>query len=207
MARARREATPQEWAKRHNAALFLAGDGRAPSFGYFPNARQRTTMTHLTAQAAPYEYAVELRLRDHAVLAFEYRTGEQTAGTGHMVQTWTPPVPALSFDTSLKSMLATIKRPTTTFQAPGTVATGYPPFDDRFTVYCEHPDFARGVLTPQVVQWLLGDPRTPGQFALLNSVALTSGTRRLVLDDVDGTAGFLVDFVCALPGYTWQYRP
>src|SRR4051794_6424248 len=120
MARARRETTPQEWAKRHKAALFLHGDGRAPSFGYFPNARQRPPRTHLPAQAPPYEYAVELRDRDHAVLAFEYRTEEDTAGTGYMVQTWTPPVPALSFDTSLKSMLTTLRRQTATFQAPGT---------------------------------------------------------------------------------------
>ncbi|GAA4540189.1 hypothetical protein [Amycolatopsis samaneae] len=202
----RRAGTPAEWAAKHGAVLYVAGDGRAPAFGHFPNARQRTTFAHLTPQAAPYEYAVELRLGEHAVLAFEYRTAEEAAGIGYMVQVWTPPVPALSFDTTLKSMLTSIKGRPAAFRAAGTVLTGHPAFDARFTVYCEHPDFARGVLTPPVLERLLGDPRTPAQFGLLNSVALVSGPRALSLEDVPSLAGFLVDFVRTLPGYTWRYR-
>ncbi|QWF79676.1 hypothetical protein [Amycolatopsis sp. CA-230715] len=205
-----RELTPGQWARRNGAALHLPGDGRAPAFGYFPNAKQRTTFAHLTAQAPPYDYALELRADGHAVLAFEYRpAGEDgTPGTGrsHMVQVWTPPVPALTFDTGLKSMLGSIRTDAAAYEAPGTVRTGYPEFDARFTVYCEHPDFARGVLVAPLLRWLLDDPRTPGSFSLLNSVALVQGDRKLVPTEIPETAGFLIDFVNAFPAHTWQYR-
>jgi hypothetical protein len=214
MARERRggrQVTPSDWAKRNNATLHLPGDGTRPSFGYFPNARSRTSFARLEPQAPLYEYAVEVRLGEHAVLAYEYRPDAESAAgsasTGYMVQIWTPPVPALTFDTSLKSMVSSLKGRPNAFQAPGTVTTGHSGFDAKFTVYCEHPAFARGVLTPPLLQWLLTDPRTPRGFGLLNSVALESGQRRLPLDDVLATAGFLIDLVRAMPPYTWRYRP
>lgn len=214
MARERRggrQVTPSDWARHNSAVLHLPGDGTWPTFGYFPNARSRTSFASLEPQAPAYEYALELRLREHAVLAFEYGAdAESTAGgasTGYMVQVWTPPVPALTFDTSLKSMVTSLRGRPDAFRAPGTVATGHPHFDAKFTVYCEHPDFARSVLTPPLLQWLLTDPRTPRGFALVNSVALESGQRRLPLDDVLATAGFLIDLVRGLPPHTWHYRP
>ncbi|RJQ79063.1 hypothetical protein D5S17_11680 [Pseudonocardiaceae bacterium YIM PH 21723] len=86
---------------------------------------------------------------------------------------------------------------------------GWPPFDEAFHLSCADPSFAKAIITPEVAQWLLGDPRA-GVFPLyIEGTALSTwmvqdlltvmNFRPLELSIVNPMADYLARFHAALP--------
>lgn len=94
-------------------------------------------------------------------------------------------------------------------------ALGYPPFDEKFHVTTENPEFARLVLSPPAVQWLLSDPRAqyfPIRFEGASLSTWTShdvpmssrGTSPLRLDRINPMVDYLAEFAHRAPAQAWR---
>lgn len=96
-------------------------------------------------------------------------------------------------------------------------ALGYPPFDRKFQVATDDPEFARAVLPQATVQWLLGDPRGryfPVRFegAILSTWTShdvpmrlpRSGVAALRLDRINPMVDYLAEFAGRVPAQAWH---
>lgn len=111
-------------------------------------------------------------------------------------------------------------RPTLEIVATGkrsadSYALGYPPLDENFHVTTDNPEFARAVLPPPTVQWLLGDPRAhyfPIRFEGATVSTWTShdvpislrGTSALRLDRINPMVDYLAEFASRVPAQAWR---
>lgn len=91
----------------------------------------------------------------------------------------------------------------------GAIATGHPRFDDEYLVFCADVPFVRRVMTPQLTQWIAGNPATATYTARepgLSGVEFRDGTisvedfkARLVPERTLPAVDYLIEMFSLLP--------
>jgi hypothetical protein len=83
---------------------------------------------------------------------------------------------------------------------------GWERFDQEFFVDTENAAFAKDVLTPEMTEWLLADPRSryfPIQAA--GTAVSTWYSGRLHVGDLGAPTDFLVEFLSRVPARVWAH--
>lgn len=142
-----------------------------------------------------------------AVYSGEHR-GFRAAAVEWSWHEWTVQQPRRGYRTAVSIALPVarprleIRRDTTA--SHGDFQVGWEPFDQEFFVGTENVAFAKDVLTPEMTQWLLADPRS--RFFPIEAAGTAVSTwysGRLHVAELGPPTDFLADFLSRVPARVW----
>lgn len=151
-----------------------------------------------------YRHAFTGQHRGRQVMGFEYSytTSSQNSSTTHYFQVVAIRTPAPC--PRLEVTREHFGHKLLSFVGVHDLQLGYPDFDDTYRIRTDNDDFARHVLHPQLMQWMLLDPRTfDHPFRFEEDSILTWRPYKLDPDAMVASADYLIDLLERTPPYIW----